>query len=59
MKNIKKQINPKDESVKKTIPEEYVLVKMGNYSFYADLKTAKMVKEGMSILEDYLNEKNE
>jgi hypothetical protein len=59
MENIKKHKIQEGEYVEKTIPEEYVLVKIANYSFYADPKTAKMVEEGMSILEDYLNEKNE
>jgi hypothetical protein len=59
MENIEKQDIQKNESVEKTILDENVLVKMGNYSFYADPETAKLVKEGFSILEDYLNEKIE
>jgi hypothetical protein len=57
VENMEKQKFQKDKSVKKVISDENVLVKMGNYSFYADPETAKMVKEGFSILEEYLSKK--
>jgi hypothetical protein len=57
MENIEKQNIQEDGSVVKTIPDENVLVKMGNYSFYADPETAGEIKEAILYYKDFLNEK--
>jgi molybdopterin/thiamine biosynthesis adenylyltransferase len=57
MENVEKQNNPKDESVKKMILDENVLVKMGDYSFYADHETAREIKKAILYYKDFLNEK--